>query len=1073
MRMRKRFSKWSRQSTRMACLLAACGLLYACKDEFKLDDEKPTWLNSSIYESLQEGITRSDDGKHLTFNTYLRLLADKDVNPENVRPLTDVLNRTGSKTVFVADDEAWDQFFKQNALLPETDPWHTATSYENLSVSQKKLLIHTSMLNNAIVMENLASSEASNNTTPVRGEYMRRFTDVELTDSVAFDTPDKLPHSYSGVDKDYWARFREEDKGGIYLVKDNTPSMMLHFTSEHMRRNAVTDEDFAIIMGRERVTSDVHIYDALLVEKDQVCENGYVNVTEKVLKPLANMAEVIRENGRTNIFSHILDRFCAPFYEPDVTLAYKNVLKARGIEWNDRDSVFVKRYFSDLSYGHGGWGVEPGPDGTVLPYMPYKDESSKDIIPSLKFDPGWNGYYADVRQEKDMAAIFAPSDEALWKYFTEGGGLQLIETYGDPTKTYNSVEDLYQNIDQIPLGTLYALVGNHMQRSFVTTVPSKMTKILEPVTQDQIFYAEDIDKIDTCLLACNGAVYVMNGIYAPGDYTSVTSPAFISTTNNIMKWAIYNGSKDTKVEADYMGLNYYAYLKAMQSEFTFFLPSDEAMKYYYDPTSFKSTTKRLIQFGYKNQAFPITSKCINYVPATGVIGRAITGQGAAISTGTGSETTNRLKDILESHTIVHNIDSGQDNIRGENEYFLTKNGNAVKVVRDAEGHIVQALGGFQLENQRQNITSEHPGIETCNITKAFEGLKNGQTYILDAPLIPTYRSVYSILTNDEGYQGKTDEEWYAEDPYAKFFQLCECDENIVYRCGLVPLKDPKTGQNTSTSERNSGIKKFRIFGDASSGLYGLDKNVQFFNNYHYAVFVPTNEAVQAAIDNGLPTWEEIAEDDSAMQVVTDQLDSLRAVLDAPDYVPTAADSALYNTLFPQAQKDSVMLQAKITYLTNFIRYHFFDNTVFLDKMAMEEREFVTSSYDNENGLFCKAHVKRVKEGGQSVLYVCDDARQLDANGNETSTLIHNWIPTTGEPNVMARDIICSSTPVGVPMSTSSKKITLDASSTAVIHSIGQTLNHTALVGGRHDSQWATTGAAKKYLKRFGVIRDTH
>ena len=165
MRMRNRLSKWSRKTTKMVALLAACGLLYACKDEYLLDDEKPSWLNSSVYESLQQ---------RGNFNTYLRLLGDKDVNPENVRPLTDVLSRTGSKTVFVANDDAWEAFFKSNAQLPEKDPWHTATSYENLSVSQKKLLIHTSMLNNAIVMENLASSQGSGSNRPVRGEYMRR-----------------------------------------------------------------------------------------------------------------------------------------------------------------------------------------------------------------------------------------------------------------------------------------------------------------------------------------------------------------------------------------------------------------------------------------------------------------------------------------------------------------------------------------------------------------------------------------------------------------------------------------------------------------------------------------------------------------------------------------------------------------------------------------------------------------------------------------------------------------------------------------------------------------------------------
>ena len=49
MRMTNRLSKWSRRSSQVVCLLAACGLMYACKDEFTLDDEKPSWLNSSIY----------------------------------------------------------------------------------------------------------------------------------------------------------------------------------------------------------------------------------------------------------------------------------------------------------------------------------------------------------------------------------------------------------------------------------------------------------------------------------------------------------------------------------------------------------------------------------------------------------------------------------------------------------------------------------------------------------------------------------------------------------------------------------------------------------------------------------------------------------------------------------------------------------------------------------------------------------------------------------------------------------------------------------------------------------------
>mgnify|MGYP001772059080 CR=1 FL=1 len=116
--MTNRLSKWTRHSQKMVCLLAACGFLYGCKDEYLLDDEKPSTLSTSILESLQNPKAQGMG----TFNTYLRLIADKDVNTGD-RSLTDVLSRTGSKTVFVANDDAWSAFFKKNATLPESTTW--------------------------------------------------------------------------------------------------------------------------------------------------------------------------------------------------------------------------------------------------------------------------------------------------------------------------------------------------------------------------------------------------------------------------------------------------------------------------------------------------------------------------------------------------------------------------------------------------------------------------------------------------------------------------------------------------------------------------------------------------------------------------------------------------------------------------------------------------------------------------------------------------------------------------------------------------------------------------------------
>ena len=75
--MTNRLSKWSRRASQLVCLLAACGLMYACKDEFTLDDEKPSWLNSSIYESLQQ---------RGNFQTYLRLLRTRTSIPQMLVP---------------------------------------------------------------------------------------------------------------------------------------------------------------------------------------------------------------------------------------------------------------------------------------------------------------------------------------------------------------------------------------------------------------------------------------------------------------------------------------------------------------------------------------------------------------------------------------------------------------------------------------------------------------------------------------------------------------------------------------------------------------------------------------------------------------------------------------------------------------------------------------------------------------------------------------------------------------------------------------------------------------------------
>lgn len=992
--MRNRLSKMGKSASWMFVLLATCGVTSSCKDEYRLDDEKPSFLNSNIYQSLES---------KGNYKYYIRLLGDADVNPANARPLTEVLSRTGSKTVFVADDEAWEAFFKKNAMLPESNPWHTATSYENLSVSQKKLLIHTSMLNNAIVMENLASNMENGSMT--RGEFMRRYTDVETTDSITYLDGNSLPTNFNvgNEEKDYWWRFRTENGGnGLYLVNDSSASMMVHFTNEHMKKNQITDEDFALFMNEERNTEDVHIYDALLEEKDGVCENGYVNKTSKVITPLPNMAEMLRTNGETNIFSHMLDRWAVPFYNRTVTRAYTDIMASRGIEW--KDSIFTKRYFSDLSWGHGA--LNRDPYGNT-----FRDAQSTDV--TLKFDPAWNAFYNEDRSAQyDMAAMYVPDDQTLWNYFTEGGGgWQLIRTYYIKEGTADEIayvaptnnEELYKQIDQIPMSTLRSLLNIIMFPSFKGSVPSKMTTLRDDA-QEQIFYADDQEHIKKSLLANNGVIYLTDKVYGPADYTSVAAPAYISGTNLVMRWAIYNGSTSA---TDYMKLNYYAYLKAMQSRFVFMLPSDKGMAYYYDPVSFTSKKPRVLNLSYKNGTFPIKVDKYEYNALTGTIGKSW-----GLENISNDEITNRLKDILESHTIVldgiDEIDSDVD------EYYVTKNYSPIKVTRE-NGRVVKVQGGFQIENEDAGITGEI-SAENKNAYTDIKGMQynevtdenmmnNGTTYILDSPIIPASKSVYNNLTNG----GKYDSPYYT-----KFYEYC-CtpDENIIKDCGLV---DTKT---LTVNQQKSEIKKYMLFVNNNDAV---DFNVQFYNNYHYTLFVPTEEAMDEAVANGLPTWDSIKE-----------------------YYNNCVDEDGNPSLTTQ---DSLTLQAQITYLTNFVRYHFVDNSVFVDKSSFGPTDYVSSSYDNQKGLFVKLNVKR--ENGILSVKDVNDVK---------------WQDIDGRYNVLARDMVVSKNPTD---QNSMNGIKITASSFTVIHQIPNTLNHVKLTNGRHDSTWSDVKKAREYIKRFEI-----
>lgn len=916
--MKDRLSKISKRATHALCLLAACGLTYSCADEYKWDDEAPTSFHTSIYSYLAEG---------KGYTTFVKLIDDLGYKED--------LSRTGSRTLFVANDSAFARFFRENALRPEQDPWHYATSYDKLSLAQKKILLKSAMLNNAYLMEMMSRSEGN---PPTPGMYMRKTTGINLFDSLTVVTPEMLPTSESTTDKKYWEDLR--DKENIRLLSDNSTPMMVFFSEDFMTKSGISDEDFLELFGEKREFNQFYIYQNKVIKKDIACQNGYVHELNNVLLPEPNMAEIIRNSGKTNIFSHILDRFSAPYIDKDAAVNYKK-------EYGEDLTFYVRKYYSELTntaavsdYLVDGT-LSKGPDGED----PIVDDEAFGAG-FLKFDPGWNQYTSGSSANADMAAMFVPIDDAMRKYFKEGAGRTLLENYGDPDRLDSDDDaDLYYNIDQIPLNVLYSFVSNLMQKSFISSVPSKFGTILDQANDNLFKDPQKVidEELDEIKVGNNGAVYFMKEVYSPVDFSCVASPAFIGKDYKLMKFAIYSGAPGLWNTELMNKMNFFAYLRASgeRIKFSLFLPSDKALENYIDPLSIvpgKEGMARVLSYTYKyngkDQA-PFTCRAYRMDLATGL--KKPDDRGTAVSTAVGSASLNRLCDILETHTVIHDLDKDPLGLESGNKYFLSKSGSPIFVDRSSGALAVS--GGMQIAN----------GYTAPKVIEEFKqadpgqsnGLTNGTTYCLDAVIQPSVKSVYKTMS---------------EMSNQKFFQLCNgITDDLLLKTGLVVLPD-----NVSPDERNTKLDMYKIF---SNNYKGLDYNVTFLANYNYTVYVPTDQAIEDEINNkGLPTPETISE-----------------------YIEAHEEDPAWESEYKEKAKHQLQL------LLNFIRMHFQDNSIFADTNAGGKKSYNSAAMDEDGTHFVKIESELLS--GERIIL-------KDEDGKYDCEVI-------GEKNLMARDYVTS------------------------------------------------------------------
>lgn len=454
------------KSTERICLyLSALTLLVlgACKDPYYYDDREPEWLGSSIYNYLVE---QGD------FTYFTRIIDSCNY--------TEVLSRTGSKTMFVCHDDAFETFFKDNDLGIE--------KFEDFTRSQLNQIMEYAMVNDANLIEMMSMA-----TGYVVGQVMRRPTALDPLDMMTFEKGDQL------ADNSKYFNMRKDK--GMFLLNDNTSPYLVQFFDAQMKEKGITNEDFRILFnGTERQDGDVHIFDNKVIERDITCKNGYIHVLEKLQLPGMNMAEYIRQTEKVSKFNRLLDRFSIASYQAARTNTYKT------LHPEFTDSIFSRRYTAtemdtrDLDLGDN---------------VMYSDEM-------LLLDPGYNAYDYQGNGRYDMAAMFVPTNQAMDDYFS-------------PTGEGSFLHERFQVWDSVPNDLVRLIINANMKYSFLATLPSKFNGIKNEYGDEIGAQKADINEVK---VGTNGVVYVTDKVYPPVELASVMAPVMVHKNTQLFRAAL-------------------------------------------------------------------------------------------------------------------------------------------------------------------------------------------------------------------------------------------------------------------------------------------------------------------------------------------------------------------------------------------------------------------------------------------------------------------------------------------------------------------------------------------------------
>lgn len=900
----------------LSTVIAVTAMLFsvASCERYDLDERMPGDLGPSIYDYLKEN----------GFDTYVRLIEEPGLAGPN-QSYYDVLSKTGSKTMFVADEEAVNRFYA-SGVFKRADG-SPVKCYEDLSLSQKKMMLFGALLDNVYQAAFLSNRENENDGEPIKGDCMRRVSLLtEIYDTVRYMTAKEMP------DNPYWSSLKNSGNG-VRCLSDATKRPRVMITPKFLERNKFTNDDYNFVFhhsdGQKREPDEVSINGIPIISRDNKCLNGFVHVTKEVVCPLPNMAERIATLPNTTVFNAILQRFNAPFTEFPYPGGESNPQDPTGTLhtntyntlYNDTISaLYQARFFSARSQP-----TSKEANGDSL-YMTTRDTANvKDFM--LRYDPGWNSYFTsaggiaeNLALQKDMAVMLVPNDAIMEEWWNSNA---LKERYGHSKEDVHGAANVIEDMKDVPNRVIVELINNGMLASFVSSVPSKFADVLNDANDPMGIVEKDVDDVQVC---CNGAIYVTNKVFAPTTYRSVAFPTLVDASLKVIDWAIEN-------------CHFKPYMNSMVSHYSFFIPKGRYVErlqrdnclVYLSPVIESSTQKYNYVYVFYFDEFSKDVKAEKYVydkDAEDHLGERKDANCSA------NEISNILTDLLDYHIVIGDAEDVYELGKpSEYKYFKTKGGGTVmfKLENDGENVYRRVWGGYQLEKSSA-------GIEVGRVyDQRGTSDGNGRSYVIPEALNASSFTVAEILNDNTKYP-----------EFSEFGKLLMSSELI-----------------------------------SSGDLYGGD-NISVFSTFNYSVYVPQNEYIARLLaEKKIISGDMIGE-------LQEYYENLAVQCDADEYKMIGTRlSRLMRGAEPgdttDADRDYTVedyIKDLKSELDNFIRYHLQDNSLYIGGNYESNTMYETSYMKSWDRVYAKLYIQTAPDG---TILVKENANVSDADAHRVVT----------------------------------------------------------------------------------------